>query len=540
MSGKQVRLHAPARAALRQGLNALADAVRVTLGPGGRNVLIERPGRGPIVTKDGVTVAHEIELADRLVNTGALLARNAASRTAEDVGDGTTTATVLAQAILRAGVPLVAAGVSPTSLKRGIDRAAAACEGALKAQARKVLYREDVTRVATVSANGDAAVGELIGHAMEQVGRDGRIEVDDGRTLETTLELGEGVHWDRGFVHRDFVTDAARGECVLENPYILLNQLRLRSLRTMAPLFEALSRSGRPILIVSEGVEGDALATLLLNKEKLKPCAVQCGYYGNRRVDFLHDLAAMTGAQALTEDRGVKLESITLEMLGSARRVVVTRDSTVVIGGEGGEEALKARVDSLRAQQKNPRTEMDARYLRERIAKLVGGVATIHVGGAVESEVRERKGRIEDALHAAVAAVEEGVVPGGGVALLRCRPAVKALGSGPGLDSEEQLGVDIVSRALEAPLWRIAANAHHPPAVVVRQVSESQGAVGWDAQTGTLCDLFERGIVDATKVVRRALECGASVAGMILTAEAMIIQTRAVASAASDDESDSE
>jgi chaperonin GroEL len=503
------------------GVNRLADAVKVTLGPKGRNVVIEKKFGSPTITKDGVTVAKEIELEDKLENTGAQMVREVASKTSDVAGDGTTTATVLAQAIFREGVKTVAAGASPMALKRGIDKAVERVVEEIH-KLSKPVKGEAIAQVGTISANGDATIGRLIAEAMDKVGKDGVITVEESRTLETALEVVEGMQFDRGYLSPYFATDQERMECVLEDCVILIHEKKISSMKDLLPLLEQVARQGKPLLIIAEDVEGEALATLVVNRLRgtLQVCAVKAPGFGDRRKAMLGDIATLTGGRAITEDLGIKLESIKLEDLGRAKKVVVDKDNTTIVEGSGKKGDIEGRVKQIRAQIEETTSDYDREKLQERLAKLVGGVAVIRVGAATETELKEKKARVEDAMHATKAAVEEGIVPGGGVAYIRGQKVLE----GFTLDNEdENIGVGIVRRALEEPLRQIAQNAGHEGAVIVEKVrSDKNHNFGFNAETEEYGDMQKMGVIDPTKVTRSALQNAASIAGLLLTTEAVI------------------
>jgi len=519
---KHIAYGEESRRALLTGVNRLADAVKVTLGPKGRNVVIEKKFGSPAITKDGVTVAKEIELEDKLENTGAQMVREVASKTSDIAGDGTTTATVLAQAIFREGVKTVAAGASPMALKRGIDKAVEKAVEEIQRLSKKVKDNEAIAQVGTISANGDATIGNLIAEAMGKVGQDGVITVEESRTLETALEVVEGMQFDRGYLSPYFVTDPERMEAILEDAVILIHEKKISSMKDLLPLLEQVARGGKPLLIIAEDVEGEALATLVVNRLRgtLQVCAVKAPGFGDRRKAMLQDIAILTGGKAITEDLGIKLESIQLGDLGRAKKVVVDKDNTTIVEGTGKSAEIEGRVKQIRAQIDDTTSDYDREKLQERLAKLVGGVAVIKVGAATETELKEKKARVEDAMHATKAAVEEGIVPGGGVAFLR---AQKALESFILENVDEQIGVTIVKRALEEPLRQIVANAGHEGAVVVDKVRSNKSAnYGFNAETEEYGDLLAMGVVDPTKVTRYALQNAASIAGLLLTTEALV------------------
>jgi len=519
---KHIAFGEESRGALLRGVNRLADAVKVTLGPKGRNVVIEKKFGSPTITKDGVTVAKEIELEDKLENTGAQMVREVASKTSDVAGDGTTTATVLAQAIFREGVKTVAAGASPMALKRGIDKAVAKAVEEIQRLSKKVKDNEAIAQVGTISANGDATIGRLIAEAMDKVGQDGVITVEESRTLETALEVVEGMQFDRGYLSPYFVTDPERMEAILEDCFILINEKKISSMKDLLPLLEQVARQGKPLLIIAEDVEGEALATLVVNKLRgtLQVCAVKAPGFGDRRKAMLQDIAILTGGLSITEDLGRKLESIQLTDLGRAKKVVVDKDNTTIVEGQGKPDEIKGRVQEIRAQIENTTSDYDREKLQERLAKLVGGVAVIKVGAATETELKEKKARVEDAMHATKAAVEEGIVPGGGVAFIRAQKALEGLK----LDNDdENIGVGIVKRALEEPLRQIVANSGHEGAVVVDKVRAAKSAsYGFNAETEEYGDMIQMGVVDPTKVTRSALQNAASIAGLLLTTEALV------------------
>jgi chaperonin GroEL len=521
---KQIVTGENSRQAILRGVNALADAVKITLGPKGRNAVIEKKFGAPVITKDGVTVAKEIELPDPLENMGAQMVREVASKTSDVAGDGTTTATVLAQAIFREGVKTVAAGASPTALKRGIERAVEAAVEKIKELHRDV-KGDMIAQVGTISANNDKQIGSIIAEAMKKVGKDGVITVEESRTMETTLEVVEGMQFDRGYLSPYFVTDPERMECNLEDPYILINEKKISSMKDLLPLLEQVARAGKPLLIIAEDVEGEALATLVVNKLRgtLQCSAVKAPGFGDRRKAMLEDIATLTGGKALTEDLGIKLENVKMEDLGRAKKVTIDKDNTTIVEGNGKPAHIEGRVKQIRAQVEETTSDYDREKLQERLAKLVGGVAVIKVGAATETELKEKKARVEDAMHATRAAVEEGIVPGGGVALLRCIPALDKLK----LDEDEAIGVNIVKRALEEPLRQIVLNAGLEGAVVVGRIRESKDEnFGYNADTGEYGDLVKSGVIDPAKVTRLALQNAASVAALMLTTEALVADIR--------------
>jgi len=518
---KQIVTGENSRQAILRGVNILADAVKITLGPKGRNAVIEKKFGAPTVTKDGVTVAKEIELQDPLENMGAQMVREVASKTSDVAGDGTTTATVLAQAIFREGVRTVAAGASPMALKRGIEKAVEVAVGEIKKLSRDV-KGDMIAQVGTISANTDKQVGNLIADAMKKVGKDGVITVEESRTMETTLEIVEGMQFDRGYLSSYFVTDPARMECVLEDVRILIHEKKISSMRELLPLLEQTAKMGKPLLIIAEDVESEALATLVVNKLRgtLQCAAVKAPGFGDRRKAMLEDIATITGGKAITEELGIKLENVKMEDLGFAKKVTIDKDNTTIIEGAGKNSEIEGRIKQLRAQVEETTSEYDKEKLQERLAKLVGGVAVIKVGAATETELKEKKARVEDAMHATRAAVEEGIVPGGGIALLRCLPALEKLKVH---DDDEAIGVNIVKRALEEPTRQISQNAGHEGAVVVGRIRESKDEnFGFNAESGEFTDLIKAGVIDPAKVTRLALQNAASIASLMLTTEALI------------------
>jgi chaperonin GroEL len=530
---KQISLGEQSRAAILRGVNKLADTVKITLGPKGRNVVLDKKYGSPTITKDGVTVAKEIDLKDALENMGAQLMREAASSTSDATGDGTTTATVLAQAIFREGVKTVAAGANPMSLKRGIDKAVERASQAIRKAARPVT-EDMIAKVGAISANGDETIGRLIAEAMEKVGKDGVITVEDSNTIETTLEVVEGMQFDRGYLSPHFVTNAETTNVELENPLILLCEKKISSIREVLPILEQVAGMGRPIMIIAEDVEGEALATLVVNKLRgtLTVAAVKGPGFGDRRKDMLEDLAVLTGGQVINEELGIKLESVMLEELGSARKVIIDKDSTTIIDGAGDRNAIQARVKMLKTQIEGATSEYDREKLQERLAKLVGGVAIIRVGAATETELKEKKARVEDAMHATRAAVEEGIVPGGGVVLIQAAKALNKLRlneKNQNGDHDEQIGVNIVKRALEEPLRQIVANDGKEGAVIVERVrSEKNPNIGYNVVTEKFEDLVAAGIIDPAKVTRSALQNASSIAGLMLTTEVLISEIQDV------------
>jgi len=522
MAAKQIKYSSEARDRIINGVSILADAVKVTLGPKGRNVVIEKSFGSPLVTKDGVTVAKEIELADKFENMGAQMVKEVASKTSDVAGDGTTTATILAQAIYREGSKLVAAGHNPMALKRGIEKAVEASVAELKNISKPTKDQKEIAQVGTISANNDATIGNIIAEAMSKVGKEGVITVEEAKSMETTLEVVEGMQFDRGYISPYFVTDPERMEAVIEEPYILLYEKKISGMKDLLPLLEQIAKMAKPLLIIAEDVEGEALATLVVNKLRgtLKVCAVKAPGFGDRRKAMLQDIAILTGGQLISEDLGIKLENVTLKDLGQCKTVRVDKDNTTLVDGAGSREAIEGRIKQIRTQIEETTSNYDREKLQERLAKIVGGVAVIKVGAATEVEMKERKARVEDALNATRAAVEEGIVPGGGVALLRCIPSLdKVEASG-----EEVFGLNIVKRALEEPVRQIAINAGLEGSVVVERVRNENGAFGFNAETETYGDLVEAGVIDPTKVVRFALQNAASVAALMLTTEAMVAE----------------
>ncbi|HKV00106.1 MAG TPA: chaperonin GroEL [Vineibacter sp.] len=524
MAAKDVKFSTEAREKMLKGVDILANAVKVTLGPKGRNVVLDKSFGAPRVTKDGVAVAKEVELEDKFENMGAQMVREVASKTSDAAGDGTTTATVLAQAIVKEGAKAVAAGMNPMDLKRGIDVAVEAVLEDLKKNARKITKNDEIAQVGTISANGDKEIGKFLAEAMQKVGNEGVITVEEAKSLETELEVVEGMQFDRGYVSPYFVTNADKMRAELEDVYILVHEKKLSNLQAMLPVLEAVVQSGKPLLIIAEDVEGEALATLVVNKLRggLKVVAVKAPGFGDRRKAMLEDIAILTGGTAISDDLGIKLENVTLDMLGRAKRLVVEKENTTIVDGAGTKKDIAARVQQIRAQIEETTSDYDKEKLQERLAKLSGGVAVIRVGGATEVEVKERKDRVDDAMHATKAAVEEGVLPGGGVALLRASKVLDKLRS---TNDDQKTGIDIVRRALQAPARQIAANAGEDSSVVVGRVLEkSDYAFGYNAQTGAYSDMYKEGIIDPAKVVRAALQGAASVAGLLITTEAMVAE----------------
>jgi chaperonin GroEL len=522
MAAKDIIFSTAARNSIAQGLNLLANTVKVTLGPRGRNVILEKSWGSPTITKDGVTVAKEIELEDKLANMGAQMVKEVASKTSDVAGDGTTTATVLAQAIYNEGSRLVAAGHNPMDIKRGIDAAVIKMVEALKQQSKPTKGKVEIAQVGTISANGDTNIGEILAEAMEKVGKEGVITVEEAKAMETTLSVVEGMQFDRGYLSPYMVTDAERMEAVLEDAFILINEKKISNMKDLLPVLEQIAKSGRPLLIVAEEVDGEALATLVVNKLRgtLNVVAVKAPGFGDRRKEMLKDLAVLSGGQAITEDLGLKLEAVTLKDLGKAKRIVVDKDNTTIVEGAGKKEDIQARVKQIRTQIGDTTSDYDREKLQERLAKLVGGVAVVKVGAATESEMKEKKARVEDALHATRAAVEEGIVPGGGVALVRSLSAVADLK----FSDDRQYGVNIIRRAAEEPLRQIAANAGVDGSIVVDKVKNGSGSFGFNAATEVYEDLVKAGVIDPTKVVRTALQNAASVASLMLTTEALIAE----------------
>ncbi|MGB0314327.1 MAG: chaperonin GroEL [Parvibaculales bacterium] len=528
---KEVTFGSEARDKMLKGVDILADAVKVTLGPKGRNVVLDKSFGAPRTTKDGVSVAKEIELEDKFENMGAQMVREVASRTNDVAGDGTTTATVLTQAIVREGHKAVAAGMNPMDLKRGIDQAAAAALADIEKRSKKVKSNEEISQVGTISANGEAEIGAMIAEAMDKVGNEGVITVEEAKGLESELDVVEGMQFDRGYLSPYFITNADKMTAELEDPLILLHEAKLSNLQSMVPILEAVVQASRPLLIIAEDIEGEALATLVVNKLRggLKIAAVKAPGFGDRRKAMLEDIAILTGGQVVSEDLGIKLENVTLDMLGTAKRVNITKDDSVIVDGAGNKKDIEARVAQIRTQIENTTSDYDREKLQERVAKLAGGVAVLKVGGATEVEVKERKDRVDDALNATRAAVEAGIVPGGGTALLLATQAVEKLTND---NADIQAGINIIRRALEAPLRQIAENAGVEGSIVVGKVLDGKGKIGFDAQNETYCDLIAAGIVDPAKVVTTALRDAASVAGLLITTEAMVAEKPAPASAA--------
>ncbi|MBX6365295.1 MAG: chaperonin GroEL [Gemmatimonadetes bacterium] len=526
MAAKELEFNADARAALKRGVDQLADAVKVTLGPKGRNVVIDRKFGAPTVTKDGVTVAKEVELAHPIENMGAQMVKEVATKTSDLAGDGTTTATVLAQAIFREGLKNVTAGANPMAIKRGIDKAVATVVEELKAISTPTKGKREIAQVGTISANNDAEIGNLIADAMEKVGKDGVITVEEAKGLETTLETVEGMQFDRGYLSPYFVTDPERMEAVLEDAYVLIHDKKISSMKDLLPILEKVAQMGKPLLIIAEDVEGEALATLVVNKLRgtLKVCGVKAPGFGDRRKAMLEDIAILTGGQVISEELGLKLENATLNDLGRAKRIVVDKDTSTIVDGAGDKQRIQGRINEIRAAIEKSTSDYDREKLQERLAKLAGGVAVIHVGAATETEMKEKKARVEDALHATRAAVEEGIVPGGGVALLRAQQKKRDFKVE---DPEEQIGVQILFRALEEPIRQIAANAGAEGSIVVEKVRSNENVnFGYNAQADAYEDLVEAGVIDPTKVTRTALQNAASIAGLLLTTEAVVVEKK--------------
>jgi chaperonin GroEL len=523
MSAKEIKYDIKAREAMLRGVNTLADAVKVTLGPKGRNVILEKSFGAPLITKDGVTVAKEIEIEDKFENMGAQMVKEVASKTSDVAGDGTTTATILAQSIYQEGARLVAAGTNPMALKRGIDKAVDGVIKELHKISTPTKDQAQIAQVGTISANNDASIGNIIAEAMSKVGKEGVITVEEAKGMETTLEVVEGMQFDRGYISPYFVTNPEKMEVSLEEPLILVHEKKISAMKDLLPILEQIAKMGRPLLIVAEDVEGEALATLVVNKLRgtLQVAAVKAPGFGDRRKAMLEDIAILTGAQVISEDMGWKLENVTLKELGSCKKINIDRDNTTVIDGGGERSAIEGRVKQIRAQIEETTSDYDREKLQERLAKLVGGVAVIRVGAATEIEMKEKKARVEDALNATRAAVEEGIVPGGGVALLRCIPTLADLKLAV---HDEQLGVNIIKRALEEPIRQISNNAGHEGSVVAEHVKNQKGAMGFNAETGAYEDLMVAGVIDPTKVVRFAMQNAASVASLLITTEAMIAE----------------
>ncbi|MGQ9509786.1 MAG: chaperonin GroEL [Thermodesulfobacteriota bacterium] len=522
MAAKELKFGQEARNAILEGVNILAEAVKVTLGPKGRNVVLEKSFGSPTVTKDGVTVAKEIELEEHFRNMGAKMVKEVASKTSDTAGDGTTTATILAQSIYQEGNRMVAAGANPMDLKRGIDAAVEEVVKELKKLSKPVKDQKEISQVGTISANNDPSIGKIIAEAMEKVGKEGVITVEEAKSMETTLEIVEGMQFDRGYISPYFITDPEKMEVVLEDPYILIYEKKISNMKDFLPVLESVAKTGKSLLVIAEDVEGEALATLVVNKLRgtLKCAAVKAPGFGDRRKAMLEDIAILTGGRAISEDVGIKLENLKLEDLGKAKKVVIDKDNTTIVEGAGKPSAIEGRIKQIRVQIEETTSDYDREKLQERLAKLAGGVAVIKVGAATETEMKEKKARVEDALHATRAAVEEGIVPGGGVAYLRCLPALNKMK----LEGDRKIGVDIVKRALEEPLRQIAENAGKEGSVIVEKVKEEKGAFGFDADKEEFTDMMEAGIIDPTKVVRLALQNAASVASLLITTEAGVVE----------------
>ncbi len=520
---KNIVYNEEARQALMRGINKLAAAVRVTLGPKGRNVVLEKKFGSPVVTKDGVTVAKEVDLEDPLENLGAKMVREVASKTSDVAGDGTTTATVLAQSIFREGLRNVTAGSNPMELKRGIDKAVAAVVKNIQGES-KTVTGSMIAQVGTISANGDREIGAIIASAMEKVGKDGVIQVEESRTLDTELEIVEGMQFDRGYLSPYFVTDSDRMEVVLEDCLVLVHEKKISSMKDMLPVLEKVAQASRPVVVIAEDVEGEALATLVVNKLRgtLKAAAVKAPGFGDRRKAMMEDIAILTGGTAIFEDLGIKLENIEMGDLGRAKKIIISKEDTTIVEGAGTHDAIAGRIQQIRTQIEDTTSDYDREKLQERLAKLVGGVALIKVGAATETEMKEKKARVEDAMHATKAAAEEGIVPGGGIALIRASAVLEELGSSKDLSHDEQVGVRIIARAIEEPLRWIAQNAGHEGSIVVNKVKETSGAHGFNAATNEYANLVEAGVIDPTKVVRYGLQNAASIAGLLLTTEALV------------------
>ncbi len=524
MAAKKINFREDARQKILKGVQVLSSAVKVTLGPRGRNVVIEKSYGAPHITKDGVSVAKEIELEDKEENMGAQMVKEVASKTADKAGDGTTTATVLAEAIYTEGQRNVTAGANPMQIKHGIDKAVGVITSHLQSLSRTVKDKKEITQVATISANGDEVIGEIIATAMERVGKDGTITIEEGKGLETTLDVVEGMNFDRGYASAYFITNAETQEAILENCYVLVYDKKISGMKEFLPILQAVAESGRALLIIAEDVEGEALATLVVNRLRagLKVCAVKAPGFGDRRKAMLQDIAIITGGQVISEEVGLKLENTTLDMLGQVKKAVIEKEETTLVQGAGKKEEIKKQIDLLKRQIEDATSDYDKDKLKERLAKLAGGVGVLKVGGATEVEVKEKKDRLDDALHATRAAVEEGVVPGGGVALIRCIPELAKLATS--FKGDERLGVEIMMRAISAPLKQIAFNAGHEGSIIAQKVSELSVCEGWDARTNEYVDMFKQGIIDPTKVVRLAVQMAASIAGLLLSTEAMITE----------------
>ena len=517
---KEIKFDQDGRSAILKGVNTLADAVKVTLGPKGRNVILDKSFGSPTITKDGVTVAKEIELEDKFENMGAQMVKEVASKTSDVAGDGTTTATILAQAIYREGVKQVTAGNNPMEIKRGVDKAVVVIVDELKKMSKKTEEQKEITQVGTISANNDETIGNIIAEAMDKVGKEGVITVEEAKSMETTLDIVEGMQFDRGYLSPYFVTDAERMVCSLEDPYILLHEKKISNMKDLLPILEQIARTGKPFIIIAEDIEGEALATLVVNKLRgtLKCAAVKAPGFGDRRKSMLEDIATLTGGRMIAEDLGIKLENLKMEDLGQAKTITIDKDNTTIVDGGGKKSDIEARVKQIRAQIDETTSDYDREKLQERLAKIVGGVAVINIGAATETEMKEKKARVEDALHATRAAVEEGIVAGGGVALLRTIAALDKLK----LEGDQQLGINIVKRSLEEPIRWISQNAGHEGSIVVEKVKNEKGAFGFNAQTEEYEDLIAAGIIDPTKVVRCAIQNAASVASLMVTTEALV------------------
>ena len=522
MAAKQLKYAAEARQLILSGVEQLSRAVKATLGPRGRNAILDKKFGSPTITKDGVTVAKEVELRNPFENMGAQMVREVASKTSDDAGDGTTTATVLAEAIYREGLKNVTAGANPMALKRGVEQAVEVCVDALQKQSKKIKDRSEISQVAKISANGDSTIGEIIADAMDKVGKDGTITVEEAKSIETTLDVVEGMQFDKGYISPYFATNAEAMEAVLDDPYILIFEKKVSSLQDLLPLLQNIAKGGRPLLIIAEDVEGEALATLVVNKLRgtLNACAVKAPGFGDRRKAMMEDIAVLTGGKFISEDLGIKLENVQLGELGRAKRVTVDKDNTTIVEGAGKTSDIQGRIAQIRRHIEETTSDYDREKLQERLAKLAGGVAVINVGAATETEMKERKARVEDALHATRAAVEEGIVAGGGVALLRCQPALSNLK----VNGDEQIGVDIVRRACEAPLRQLVENAAVDAPEVLMQVKKQKGNFGYNVETGVYDDLIKLGIIDPTKVARTALQNAASIASLLLTTECMVAE----------------
>ncbi|RMF94086.1 MAG: chaperonin GroEL [Candidatus Schekmanbacteria bacterium] len=522
MAAKEIVFGEEARAKVLKGVSILSNAVAVTLGPKGRNVVLDKSFGSPNITKDGVTVAKEIELEDKFENMGAQMVKEVASKTSDNAGDGTTTATVLASSIFREGMKNVTAGANPMALKRGIEKAVDVVVKELQKQSKPTKDKTEIAQVGTISANNDETIGNLIAEAMDKVGKDGVITVEEAKSMETSLEVVEGMQFDRGYLSPYFVTDAERMECVLEDPLILIHEKKISNMKDLLPLLEKIAKTGRQFLIIAEEVEGEALATLVVNKLRgtLQCCAVKAPGFGDRRKAMLEDIAILTDGQLIAEDLGLKLENVGIDDLGTAKKVVVDKENTTIIEGKGEASKIQGRVKQIKAQIEESTSDYDREKLQERLAKLVGGVAVINVGAATETEMKEKKARVEDALHATRAAVEEGIIPGGGVALLRCIDALEKIEA----EGDEQIGVDIIKRAIEEPIRKIADNAGVEGSIVVQKVKEKKGSFGYNAQTDSYEDLMKAGIIDPTKVTRTALQNAASIAALLLTTEALVTE----------------